>query len=369
MANPNAPIANANRFKLGIFAPNCSGGLAVTRAPERWVNSWENNLKLAKVADEGGLEFLLPIARWIGYGGETNFHGSVLETTVWATGLLAVTKRINVFTTVHTAFNHPVVVAKQIATMDQIGKGRVGLNVVCGWNKPEYEALGGTLPDDHVTRYGMGEEWFNIIEKLWTHDGPFDWDGKYWQLHQTYGEPKPLFGRPPIFNAAGSVEGREFATRNADFLFTSCVDLERSREEVAGLKALAESKSRSVGVLTHSYAVCRPTKKEAEDWIHYYVDELADWGAVENIIGLMFAHAHSFPKDMLQLIRSRFAGGHGGFPLVGTPDDVAEGMRQLHDVGFSGTTLAMVNYAEELPYIIQEVFPRLERMGLRVPMK
>src|SRR5699024_12856169 len=44
--------------------------------------------------------------------------------------------------TVHTTANHPVVVAKQIATMDQISQSRVGLNIVAGWNKPEYEALG-----------------------------------------------------------------------------------------------------------------------------------------------------------------------------------------------------------------------------------
>jgi len=52
-----------------------------------------------------------PIARWIVYGGETDFHGSVLETLIWATGLLANTKHINVFATVHTAFIHPLVAA------------------------------------------------------------------------------------------------------------------------------------------------------------------------------------------------------------------------------------------------------------------
>jgi alkanesulfonate monooxygenase SsuD/methylene tetrahydromethanopterin reductase-like flavin-dependent oxidoreductase (luciferase family) len=43
--------------------------------------------------------------RWIGYGGETNFHEGVLGPTVWAAGLLAHTRRIAVFSTVHTAFN------------------------------------------------------------------------------------------------------------------------------------------------------------------------------------------------------------------------------------------------------------------------
>lgn len=68
------------QFVLGTFASNCSGGMFVTRVEERWVNSWDNNLKLARLLDQAGIDFMLPIARWIGYGGETNFHGGVLET-------------------------------------------------------------------------------------------------------------------------------------------------------------------------------------------------------------------------------------------------------------------------------------------------
>ncbi|GIR69686.1 MAG: hypothetical protein CM15mP74_09370 [Halieaceae bacterium] len=94
---------------------------------------------------------MLPIARWIGYGGETDFHGNVLETVTWAAGLVAHSQNIQVFATVHTAFNHPIVVAKQLATLDQLSNGRIGLNVVAGWNKPEYDAFGMDLPSDQVT--------------------------------------------------------------------------------------------------------------------------------------------------------------------------------------------------------------------------
>ena len=73
------PILESDHFRLGLFSSNCSGGLAVTKIPERWSASWEDNLRLAKVADETGIDFMLPIARWIGYGGDTNFHEGVLE--------------------------------------------------------------------------------------------------------------------------------------------------------------------------------------------------------------------------------------------------------------------------------------------------
>ena len=74
-------------FKLGTFSTNCSSGMTPTQAPDRWVNSWDNNLALAKLLDAAGIDFMLPIARWIGYGGPTDFHGGVLETMTWAAGL------------------------------------------------------------------------------------------------------------------------------------------------------------------------------------------------------------------------------------------------------------------------------------------
>src|ERR1700731_2065133 len=104
MGRKQSPILNNNKLKLGFFSPNCSGGMSVTKVSERWVNSGDNNIRLAQLADEAGIEFLLPIARWIGYGGETDFHGSVLETLTWATGLLAHTTGVNIFCPGHPAF-------------------------------------------------------------------------------------------------------------------------------------------------------------------------------------------------------------------------------------------------------------------------
>jgi hypothetical protein len=68
---------NGNAFKLGLISPNCSGGMAATTVPERWDASWANNLRLAQMADAAGIEFLLPIARWTGYGGVTDFSGQL----------------------------------------------------------------------------------------------------------------------------------------------------------------------------------------------------------------------------------------------------------------------------------------------------
>ena len=363
-ANGN-PMLRRDRFKLGIFAANCSNGMSVTTVPERWDASWDNNLKLAQMCDAAGLDFFLPIARWIGYGGrDINFQRDVLETTTWAAGLLAATRDIAVISTVHVAANNPVVAAKQIATLDPIGHGRAGLNIVAGWNAPEYAALGLDLPTDHESRYAYAQEWFDVVERLWQTEDAFDFTGRFFRLSGVHSDPKPLRGRVPILNAAGSGQGRGFAVRNADFLFTPAIDLSRSSGEIAALKAQGREAGRDVDVLTFAHVVCRPTESEAKSYYDHYIAH-TDWEATDNLVRLQFAHAQSFPHDLLALIRERMAAGHGGYPLTGTPDQVADGIGLLVGAGFGGTTLSFVNYVDEFPYFRDEVLPRLEARGLR----
>src|SRR3546814_3332338 len=101
-----------------------------------------------------------PIARWLGFGGETNFHGRVLETMTWSAGLLAVTRNISIVATMHTVATHPLVLARPIATIDEIGRGRAGLNILAGWNDPDDRALGLRLPNDRESRCAYAQECF-----------------------------------------------------------------------------------------------------------------------------------------------------------------------------------------------------------------
>lgn len=76
---------NANKH----FSPQLLRRYGRDESPERWDVSWDQNRILAVMADEAGIEFLLPIARWIGYGGDTDFQNNTLEMITWATGRLA----------------------------------------------------------------------------------------------------------------------------------------------------------------------------------------------------------------------------------------------------------------------------------------
>src|SRR3984893_10465053 len=104
---------SANKLQIGLFGPNCSSGRAVTTVPERWTGNWTDNRALARMADEGAGDFLLPIGRWKGYGGDTDYQGETLETVNWASGLLASTKHITVFGTLHAPLFNPIIAAKE----------------------------------------------------------------------------------------------------------------------------------------------------------------------------------------------------------------------------------------------------------------
>ncbi|MEI6541583.1 MAG: LLM class flavin-dependent oxidoreductase, partial [Planctomycetota bacterium] len=164
---------NKNKFKLGLFGANCSSGRAINILPERWRADWESSEIMAKMADEAGFDFLLPIGRWKGYGGPTNFQGTTFETITWATGLLAHTKRITVFGTVHAPLFNPMVAAKQMVTADHVGRGRFALNIVVGWNEPEFQ-MSGIRQREHGDRYDYAAEWISAIKRMWSEDEPFD---------------------------------------------------------------------------------------------------------------------------------------------------------------------------------------------------
>lgn len=211
---------NDNALKLGLFGANCSSGRAATTVPERWSGSWEDNVRLAEMADAAGIDFMLPIRRWKGYGGETNFEGATFETITWACGLLANTKRLNVFGTVHAPLLHPIYAAKAMVTADHAGHGRFGLNVVCGWNRDEFQMFG-VDPLGDEERYAHGKEWLDAIKTMWGERAAFTFNGRYFHLTGVQAQLKP-FGdtRPIIMNAGTSPAGRLFGAENCDVLFT-----------------------------------------------------------------------------------------------------------------------------------------------------
>jgi alkanesulfonate monooxygenase SsuD/methylene tetrahydromethanopterin reductase-like flavin-dependent oxidoreductase (luciferase family) len=364
-------MGNANALKLGLFGVNCSSGRAATKVPERWSASWPDCLALARMADECGIDFLLPIGRWKGYGGDTDLHGESLETITWATGLLAATRRVTVFGTVHAPLFHPIIAAKQCVTADHVGKGRFGLNIVAGWNEGEFEMFG-VQQREHELRYAYAQDWIDAIKKAWGLEEDFDFQGDHIKLKKVRAKPKPYGGtRPLIMNAGSTPTGRAFAMRNTDAFFTATSEsrqggVDATKKMVAAIKSEAAAFGREIEVFTVGQVVCRPTQKEAEDYYRYAVIEMADWGSVDGMLRIKDITPETVGAEEYKKKREYFASrAIGGYPFVGSPDRVADELASLSRGGVRGIAFSMINWLDELPLFRDEVLPRLELMGVR----
>jgi alkanesulfonate monooxygenase SsuD/methylene tetrahydromethanopterin reductase-like flavin-dependent oxidoreductase (luciferase family) len=358
---------NANRLKIGMFGSNCSSGRVVTKAPHRWSGNWADNLALARMADDAGIDFMLPLGRWKGYGGDTDYQGETLETLTWASGLLASTRRITVFGTVHAPLFNPVIAAKAMVTADHIGQGRFGLNIVVGWNEDEFEMFG-VKQREHELRYEYAQEWIDVLKRIWSETDDFDFAGKYLDMKGIRVNPKPYGGtRPLIMNAGASPTGQAYAIRNCDafFIHASRTSIDDTAKSVASVREKAAAEGGNVGFYTTGTVACRQTQKEAEDYYHASVVEHCDWSAMDLLLAKRKLSPEILAIQDYAARRRALALNMGGLAIVGDPDHVAGQLAAYSAAGLNGIAITLINFTDELPFLCQEVLPRLERMGLR----
>jgi FMNH2-dependent dimethyl sulfone monooxygenase len=364
------PLYSDNRLKLGVFGANVSNGCAATTAPGHLEMTWANSSDIVTTADRAGFEALVPVARWKGFGGATNFNGTCYETLAWAAGMGALTRHAAVFSTTHVPTIHPIVAAKQCTTVDHLTGGRFALNIVCGWYSQELRMFG--LGDmDHDTRCAYADEWVEVVRRLWTVPGEFDYSGRFFRIEKGFHEPKPLQQpHPPIMNAGSSGIGLRFAAKHADMVFTRFYEdgVAKSRAAVAELRRIGrEGYGRGFQVWTTCSVVCRPTEREARDYAHYYIHEKGDFGAVETLVRERGAQNPNLPPEVFERMKVQLAAGWGGYPLVGTAEQIVDELATLTAIGYDGVVLSWVNYHDEMRQWITEVMPLIEQAGLRRP--
>lgn len=272
------------------------------------------------------------------------------------------------FATSHVSTVHPIVAAKQATTIDHISNGRFGLNVVTGWYQPEMEMFGTALLE-HDRRYDMAAEWLHVVRRLWTEDEPFDFTGEFYTLKQARLRPKPLQQPHPVVMCAGSSDrGRHFAAQYADVSF---VNVERRepdamRAQVESIRQLARQEyGRDIQVWTYAYIFQAETEVEAKRFYDYTVFEHGDWPGADNLIHMQEINSQSFTPETLKTIEEHFVAGWAGFPLVGTPEQVVDGLRLLAEAGFDGTLLSWPRYLQDMQVFKERTLPLLEQAGLR----
>jgi alkanesulfonate monooxygenase SsuD/methylene tetrahydromethanopterin reductase-like flavin-dependent oxidoreductase (luciferase family) len=362
------PLFNDRKLKLGTFGTNLDRGCAITDIEGVLEIDWPNTRTLAQLADAMEFEAVVPIGRWRGFGGTTNFNGPGFECFAWAAGISASTDYSAVFATSHVPTIHPVMAAKQAAAIDHISGGRFALNIVTGWHRPEIEMFGAPLMD-HDDRYECAAEWLTIVRKLWEQDGEFDFEGRFYKITRGFLEPKPVQKpSPPIMNAGGSEKGRHFAAKYCDMVYVvfGTHDFDECKQKVEAYRSLArEEYGREIQVWSYAYLVQGETEKEAKDYYDYYVNQKGDWEAASNLVNTMGLNAKTLPPHVLQAMKADFIAGWGGYPLIGTKEQIVDGLTTMSKMGLDGTLLNWPRYIDDMRYFQKNIYPLVQQTGLR----
>jgi FMN-dependent oxidoreductase (nitrilotriacetate monooxygenase family) len=205
--------------------------------------------------------------------------------------LAAVTERLGLAGTINSTFNEPYEVARQFATLDHLSAGRAAWNVVTSWDAFTGENFrrGGFLPQDE--RYARAEQFMRaawVLFDSWRgdeivadresgvfisdpHAGSFDHHVSQFDITGQFTVPRSPQGRPVIFQAGDSDEGREFAAATADAIFTRHGTLEAGRAFYADVKGRLAKYGRdrdSLKILPGVTFVLGDTDADAQEKAH-----------------------------------------------------------------------------------------------------
>lgn len=344
------------KFKIGLFGINSDSGLSLTTAKERWFADVDRLRKLIKFSDKH-IDFILPLSKWRGWGGKTDPNALSYETLTFASYFGAMTKKLYFFSTIHVPFIHPVYAARALASTHKLTNGRVGLNIVCGWNQSEFKMFRNNdkiYNDDN--RYEYGYEWLKIFCRLTnSKEKNISFKSKNFDIKNAYCNPKIDRSKFKLVSAAFSEMGRNFALRNCDYLFTMFQDFEKTKIKNKIILDEAAKKKKNIELLTPIHIICKNSESEANEFHKYYSETKQDTLATENFI-LNVAKAKK--KALYKIMKSKsdiIASSCGSAIIKGNPKSVTEQLRELKNARFSGAAFSFVNYLEEVKYFKDKV--------------
>ena len=277
-----------------------------------------------------------------------------LEAWSTAAALAAVTERLELMVAVRPTFHSPAILAKQAANLDRISNGRLALNVVSSWWADEARRYGVHF-EEHDDRYARTDEWLRIISGAWS-ERAFSHTGKYYGVSETVLEPKPVRRPRPTIYAGGESEAAKKLISTAcdayvmhgdppEFVAPRVEDMQR-RREAAGLPPMAFGMA--------AYAIVRPTEREARAELARITNVQAGSAGYGNYQDWI-AHTQLDRRVSLEDYSVSNRGLRAG--LVGTPEQVAERVRDFEKAGVGLLLLQCSPQFEEMERFSAEVMP------------
>jgi pyrimidine oxygenase len=351
-----------SKLELGVFLPIGNNGFFISKTAPQYAPSFAMNKEIAILAESIGFDYVFSMSKWRGFGGETNFWESTLESVALMTGLAAVTSRIGVIATIQPVLFPPAVAAKMAATIDDLSGGRFGINIVTGSFLDEYDQMGILPPNYAANRYRYAAEWIHVVKRLWSEES-VTFDGEWFHLRDCRSSPKPLQKPHPFLVCAGtSDEGFHFTAKEGNYSFIGGNTAEATKQLSLRVKAIAGEYGRNVKTATTLLPILAETDAAAEKRMKHYV-EGADTEALEVIASYFRSDARKSAKVVIEKTKSFVS--FAGRPIVGSPATLAAAIEELAvDGGIDSIQLLFPDYIEGLKIFHSEVMPLLQRREL-----
>ncbi len=259
-------------MSVGVFIPIGNNGWLLSETAPQYKPSFALNKAVTLKAEGYGLDFALSMIKLRGFGGKTEFWDHNLESFTLMAGLAAVTSRIRLYATAPTLCFPPAITARMAATIDSISDGRFGLNLITGWQKPEYAQMG-LWPGDafFADRYKYLSEYAQVLRELWE-TGRSDLKGQFFQMDDCRLSPRPQADMK-IICAGQSEAGMAFTATYADynFCFGKGVNTPTAfAPTVARLEAARAATGRAVSSYVLFMVIADETDAAAHaKWEHY----------------------------------------------------------------------------------------------------
>ena len=259
-------------MQVGVFIPIGNNGWLISENSPQYMPSFDLNKEVVLRAERYGFDFALSMIKLRGFGGKTEFWDHNLESFTLMAGLAAVTSRIKLFATAATLVMPPAIAARMVSTIDSISHGRFGLNVITGWQRPEYSQMGLWPGDEYFARrYEYLGEYVHIMRELWE-TGRSDLKGDFFTMDDCRLSPRP--SEPVKIICAGqSDDGLAFSAKYADYNFClgKGVNTPTAFAPVVGkMREAAQKTGRTVTTFVLVMLITGDTDEEAQaKWKHY----------------------------------------------------------------------------------------------------
>jgi alkanesulfonate monooxygenase len=326
-------------------------------------------------ADLGYLTQIGRAAEQLGFVGALTPTGAWCEDAWLTTAMLArETERLKFLVAFRPGFVAPTLAAQMAATFQRHAPGRLLLNVVTGGESHEQRAYGDFL--DKEGRYARTGEFLEIVRGLWRGES-VSFTGEHLQVEnaELARVPDPV---PPIYFGGSSPAAGDVAARHSDVYLTWGEPPAQVAEKIAWIRGLAAEQGRTVRFGIRLHVITRDTADQAWAEARRLLDGFSDEAISSVQSGLARSESegqrrmlalHGGERDGLEVSPNLWAGiglvrGGAGTALVGSHAEVADRIKEYHDLGIDEFVMSGHPHVEEAYWFGEGVLPRLAESGL-----